>query len=669
MKLFQRTSLCFLALLLLFLSACGKDHNGDVTTGSAEGETAPPSLLSDLILIENGVTEYSLVVPQMDAETLSAAYAIRTLILKETGAKLQIVKDNNPQGTHEILLGKTNRPLSETVYANIQGPSDYCVMRADQTVAIAAGSSELLKATAETLLQQCYGKGVLKMPSDYRLEHFDNYLTLLKDGASDYAIVISRNNHADYDRAYYLQNIIRQATGVRIKILYDTVGEQEKEILFGSPDRSEITSVKENFETDLDYFVGVMGSKLVICTASDAAAPAAMTWFEENILYEGETLSVSPSVNHLYICRYELFSEIAHLLNNRVEGERERLESVEKVTVYSPTDSWWYSHHQAFSIINGVMVAVWTQGRFNENDCGQRIAISTSTDFVHWSETVPLIDTWHGEHSEMVLGMGGLYNDGETLTVYFKAGEYQKELLRENGTLRPVADGGQIGHGTWYVSTKDGYHWTEPQRMTVSGGGHQGPIPMGNGELLWAGGFHHAYTSDLSGLTWQGSASVSEELAIENGARMLVEGSFIVKDDVVYMFARSGVGVLYVSFSTDWGRTWSDPYKTNFTDANSKFMFGLLPDGRFYYVGNPVPGSDRNPLVLAISEDGLNFNEQYIIGDEVYQQRMDGMYKGGDYGYPNCFVGNDGYFYVVYSQDKEEIAVSRFLLSEIGINS
>ncbi|MBE6633338.1 MAG: hypothetical protein E7620_03225, partial [Ruminococcaceae bacterium] len=440
MKPIQRIALCFLSAILLLLTACGDQGSGNTSTSGGGGNSPPPPLQSDLILIQNGITEYSLVVPQKDADVLSAAYAIRTLFLKETGVKLQIVKDNNPQGTHEILLGKTNRPLSETVYAGIQGKGDYCVMRADKTVAIAAGSAELLQATAELLLEQCYSKGVLKMPSDYRLEHFDNYLTLLKDGASDYAIVISRNNHADYDRAYYLQNIIRQATGTRIKIVYDTVGEQEKEILFGSPNRSEITTVKENFETDLDYFVGVMGNKLVICTATEEAAPAAITWFEENLLYESETLSISPSINHLYICRYELFSEIATLLNNRVEGERKRLESVEKVTVYSPTDSWWYSHHQAFSIINGVMVAVWTQGRFNENDCGQRIAISTSTDFVHWSETVPLIDTWQGEHSEMVLGLGGLYNDGETLTVYFKAGEYKKELLRENGTLRPIAD-------------------------------------------------------------------------------------------------------------------------------------------------------------------------------------------------------------------------------------
>ena len=152
---------------------------------------------------------------------------------------------------------------------------------------------------------------------------------------------------------------------------------------------------------------------------------------------------------------------------------------------------------------------------------------------------------------------------------------------------------------------------------------------------------------------------------------MLTESSFIVKDGVVYMFSRSG-GNLWVSFSSDWGRTWSLPYQTNFTDASSKFMCGQLPDGRYYFVSNPGPNTsegNRLPLTIAISSDGINWSEQYILGDTPRVQRMEGMYKGGHYAYPNCFIGDDGYFYVIYSVHKEDIEVVRFKLQELGIAS
>lgn len=73
-------------------------------------------------------------------------------------------------------------------------------------------------------------------------------------------------------------------------------------------------------------------------------------------------------------------------------------------------------------------------------------------------------------------------------------------------------------------------------------------------------------------------------------------------------------GFLYRAFSTDDGRTWSTPEKTNFPDATSKISGLRLHDGRYVLISNPNP-KKRDPLTLSISEDGLVFTKMlYLVG-------------------------------------------------------
>ena len=654
------------------LTACqGGSNEGSVST-EGQGSTQEPT--GSIVLVKDGVCDYKIVVPNGDKDAVEAGYDLRTAFIRETGVKISVVKDTAEPTEKEILIGNTNRAESAAVCAKVSGADDYFLQVSGSKLVMAGGSVNAIALCAETLLKTCYSGGELRIPVTYSLSYTATYLELANGSSTEYVFVVSKANSKDYDLAYYLQSLIRTNTGVRIPIVYDTAAASGKEILLGSPNREEIAAVTSQFITELDYFVGAVGEKLVICGTTQDSLNKAVDWFIENCIGEKKSLTIQASMQHL--SRPEGFEAIAMSINNKTEEGYITLNSLERVTVYDPSDpvnGWWYSHHAAITQINGVFIAVWSQGRRNEDDLGQRIAYSTSADFIHWTPSQPLVDSWMGTYSEMKLGCAGLYNNGEHVVVYFGASEYDPNSLRENGTLRPVEDGTAINHGRWCVTTTDGVNWTEPQLLSVSGGGHQGPILMDNGELLWAGGYNHAYTDDLSGLTWDGNARVDQDYAIatggSGGVTMLVEGSFIVKDDVVYMFTRTGSDYLWVSFSTDWGRSWSLPMKTNFTDANTKFMFGKLPDGRFWCVSCPDPAgrANRTPLILHISEDGINWNEQYMLGNLPHVQEMPGMYKGGIYGYPNCFVGDDGYFYVIYSLHKEDIEVLRFSLAEIGV--
>ena len=128
---------------------------------------------------------------------------------------------------------------------------------------------------------------------------------------------------------------------------------------------------------------------------------------------------------------------------------------------------------------------------------------------------------------------------------------------------------------------------------------------------------------------------------------------------------RTNTDYLWCSESYDDGVTWTEPYPTNFTDCWSKFQFGRLPDGRFFYLGNPVPDSGRNPLVLSLSENGTDFSDWYLLQTEGYRQQFPGLYKSGVYGYPHGIIEGD-YMYVIYSKHKEAIDVMRIALSDLG---
>ncbi|MFV1967086.1 MAG: exo-alpha-sialidase, partial [Pirellulaceae bacterium] len=110
-------------------------------------------------------------------------------------------------------------------------------------------------------------------------------------------------------------------------------------------------------------------------------------------------------------------------------------------------------------------------------------------------------------------------------------------------------------------------------------------------------------------------------------------------------------GYLYRSFSTDDGRTWSRPVKTDFPDATSKINGLRLRDGRYVLVSNANPRK-RDPLVLSISEDGMVFDRMgYLVGG----RRVD---------YPHV-IEHDAHLLVAFSGWKQTVEVLKIPLDEL----
>jgi hypothetical protein len=110
-------------------------------------------------------------------------------------------------------------------------------------------------------------------------------------------------------------------------------------------------------------------------------------------------------------------------------------------------------------------------------------------------------------------------------------------------------------------------------------------------------------------------------------------------------------GRLLRSFSTDFGRHWSRPTRTNFPDATSKFFVHRTSRGDFVMVSNSNP-KRRDPLTLAVGQDGLVFTHLFkLVG-------------GRHVDYPHI-IEHDGFLLIAFSGAKQTMEVLRVSLDDL----
>lgn len=128
---------------------------------------------------------------------------------------------------------------------------------------------------------------------------------------------------------------------------------------------------------------------------------------------------------------------------------------------------------------------------------------------------------------------------------------------------------------------------------------------------------------------------------------------FVLPDQNIVAFFRDNKksGSLFRAFSTDKGRSWTKPVKTNFPDAGSKFNGVRLKDGRYVLVSNPNP-KKRDPLTIAVSDDGLVYHKiVYLVGD----RHVD---------YPHV-MEHEGYLYIAFAGAKQTVEVLKLAISDL----
>lgn len=339
--------------------------------------------------------------------------------------------------------------------------------------------------------------------------------------------------------------------------------------------------------------------------------------------------------------------------------------SVERVLIYQPRTNWTYSHHPLLTFFRGRYVAIWSNGHRDEDAPGQRVLMASSANFREWSAPQPLVDSVTDSNGvERVLTAAGFHQWNGKLVAYFCNYGPNKE------TTHLLA-----------VTTTNGVDWTAPVPVGLPVCPNFGPLVVRGGRLILSGHIAFPFTDDSAGLSgWHMAglyppsmaATVTDDPASfwrvaesNHWGAAVCEGSAFQTDDSVIRVPLRSTGAqfrhrLWLTESRDNGRTYSAPVETEFSDTNAKFQFGRLPDGRFFYVGNPV-GGGRTPLVLSLSRNGLEFDRHLILGETPYSMAQPGRAKGGEYGYPNVLF-HDGWLNVIVSRQKEAVEVLRLKL-------
>ena len=346
--------------------------------------------------------------------------------------------------------------------------------------------------------------------------------------------------------------------------------------------------------------------------------------------------------------------------------------------VHEPNADWNYAHHPFLTWFKGKFYLFFSLGRNQEDDVGQRMMLTVSEDFEHWTTPTEIAAPQCGETGVIIAS--GPWATEERLNAYALQFDYRPEVL-VGGKRRP-GDAGRINWRTRCLTTTDGEHFTEVEGPEAFGGNM--PVRrLQSGRLFSCGGRTAAWTDDPEGLTgwheaevfpkgWKSPDAEAEPRPLLPGEVSerhidLCEGSFLEgPDGRLMMLLRSGTPRLWASFSEDRGETWSLPKPTDFTDNRTKFFLNQLPDGRYYYIGtpDPFPPRFRHVLALYLSRDGRRFDQHYLLENRQFKGRWPGLDKNGVYGYPTAMV-RDGRLYVTFSINKEMIAVTSVSLKDI----
>lgn len=190
---------------------------------------------------------------------------------------------------------------------------------------------------------------------------------------------------------------------------------------------------------------------------------------------------------------------------------------------------------------------------------------------------------------------------------------------------------------TWYMVSEDnGNSWTDATVLVPGDKGGRGPVrnrPIVLSDGSWLApasneskGVWNAFTdrSEDNGKTWTATPFIPIDRNVIPEEGVIQPTLWESAPGSVHMLLRSSSGSICRSDSKDYGRTWSQVYKTDLPNNNSAIDLTRLSDGALVLAFNPVEDNwgARRPISVAVSSDnGLTWSRPTDIesgeeGDE-----------------------------------------------------
>ena len=152
--------------------------------------------------------------------------------------------------------------------------------------------------------------------------------------------------------------------------------------------------------------------------------------------------------------------------------------------------------------------------------------------------------------------------------------------------------------------------------------------------------------------TYTEATKTWEKIKVKNKANFnVIQPTFLIHaDDNIQMLCRSKHDKVINSWSSDYGKTWSEMDSINVVNSNSGIDGIALNKNFFLLVNNPLPrGADwfngRNILDVEYSKDGLNWKK---LLDLEYQTE-------GEFSYPAIIQTSDKKIHILYTYNRKYI--------------
>ena len=314
------------------------------------------------------------------------------------------------------------------------------------------------------------------------------------------------------------------------------------------------------------------------------------------------------------------------------------------------------NQHNYLVDYDGKFWAMWSDGPGIEDQVGQRVKYATSRDGLKWSTPKYLTPepSGSGKDSEFYgkrtdkgfryISRGFWVRNGELLAL--ASLDEAKEFFGKSLELR-----------AFRLNKKD-ERWEDIGVVFDNTINNFAPEKLPTGEWMMSrrpydyttAGVHFLIGGDKKLTEWRSFPvfGTSAELAAEEPNWWLLPD----KNAMALFRDNKKSGYIYRSFSSDNGRTWSTPVKTDFPDARSKFSGLRLKDGRYVLVSNPNP-IKRDPLTISISKDGMVFDKMfYLVG-------------GRHVDYPHV-IEHKGYLLVAFAGGKRSVEVMKIKFSDLN---
>ena len=230
-------------------------------------------------------------------------------------------------------------------------------------------------------------------------------------------------------------------------------------------------------------------------------------------------------------------------------------------------------------------------------------------------------------------------NKPNQLTLFYKVGPSPREWW-----------------GAYKTSSDQGKTWSSEVKLEK---GFLGPIKnksvfLPNGEILHPSSFEtdkawttHMEKSDANLENWR-------KIEIANGSFNAIQPTVLFHPDgKIQLLSRTQEGKVGVNYSEDQGETWSRMQGGSLINNNSGIDGLTLKSGYHLLVCNPLT-EGRNKLSLMGSEDGISWNELFVLEDQA----------SGEFSYPAIIQAKDGTVHLTYTYNRKKIKYVSLQISE-----